>query len=54
LNGGGHSRDAEVRELLSDDFIAQLVPFLSKLDGMQWSSVLAQVRDLSLRPRRHA
>ncbi len=51
---GGHNQQSEIRDLLSDDFISQLLPYLSKLDGMQWSSVLAQVRDLSLRPRRNA
>ncbi|HXE91094.1 MAG TPA: helix-turn-helix transcriptional regulator [Terriglobales bacterium] len=54
LLNGGHSRDAEIRELMADDFIAELIPYLQKLDGMQLSSILAQVRDLSLRPRRHS
>jgi len=30
------------------------VPFLVTLDAMQKASILAQVRDLTLRPRRHA
>jgi hypothetical protein len=30
------------------------MPFVSQLNGMQLSSVLAQVRDLTLRPRRSA
>jgi transcriptional regulator with XRE-family HTH domain len=51
---GGQNQQSEIRELLSDEFISQLLPYLSKLDGMQWSSILAQVRDLSLRPRRNA
>lgn len=51
---GGVNQQSEIRELLSDEFISQLLPYLSKLDGMQWSSILAQVRDLSLRPRRNA
>ena len=51
---GGHNQQSEIRDLISDDFISQLLPYLSKLDGMQWSSILAQVRDLSLRPRRNA
>jgi len=54
LDGGDRSRELEIRELLSDDFIAELLPFVAKLNGMQWSSVLAQVRDLALRPRRHS
>ncbi len=51
---GSDGREAEIRELMNDAFIAELVPYLTQLDGMQWSSVLAQVRDLSLRPRRHS
>src|SRR6266403_6250025 len=38
LNGGNRTREDEIRELVADDFIAQLVPFVSKLNGMQWSS----------------
>jgi transcriptional regulator with XRE-family HTH domain len=50
ITGGGH--EDEVRELIKDDFIAELVPFLTKLTGMQWQSVMAQMRDMSTRPRR--
>lgn len=52
LNGGARSRQDEIRELLADDFIAELVPYLSKLNGMQLNSILAQVRDMTIRPRR--
>jgi transcriptional regulator with XRE-family HTH domain len=51
---GGRSHDDEVRELMTDDFIAQIVPFVSQLNGMQWASLLSQVRDLTTRPRRGA
>jgi transcriptional regulator with XRE-family HTH domain len=54
INGGDNGRQNEVRDLLADDFIAQLVPFVVKLDAMQQASVISQVRDLTLRPRRHA
>jgi len=54
LNGCGRTLDDDIRELMADDFIAQLVPLVAKLDGMQWQSLLAQVRDLALRPRRSA
>jgi hypothetical protein len=37
---------------MGDEFIAELIPLISKLNGMQWSSVLAQVRDMTIRPRR--
>ena len=45
-------REDEILELMGDDFIAELIPLISKLNGMQWSSVLAQVRDMTVRPRR--
>ena len=54
LLNGSDGREAEIRDLMNDTFIAELVPYLTQLDGLQWSSVLAQVRDLSLRPRRHS
>jgi transcriptional regulator with XRE-family HTH domain len=49
---GGH--EDEIKDLMNDTFIAELVPFLSKLNGMQWQSVLAQMRDLTTRPHRTA
>ena len=48
----GHSREDEIKELLADPFVAELVEFTSKLNAMQLSSGLAQVRDLVLHPRR--
>ncbi len=54
LSGGERSRQEEVRELTQDPFVAELMPFLSQLNGMQMSSILAQVRDLTVRPRRSA
>jgi transcriptional regulator with XRE-family HTH domain len=50
----GPSREDEIHELLSDPFIAELVEFTSKLNSMQLSSVLAQVRDIVLHPNRGA
>src|SRR5690349_22614494 len=52
LKGCSRTREDEISELMQDDFIAEVVPLLSKLDAMQKSSLLAQVRDLSIRPRR--
>ncbi len=52
ISGGQCSRDEEVGELMRDQFIAELVPFLGRLNGMQWQSVLAQMRDRTTRPRR--
>ena len=54
LNGGERTRQEELRELMSDNFIAEMLPFVSQLSAMQLNSVLAQVRDLTLRPRRSA
>ena len=54
LSGGERNRQEEIKDLMQDQFIAELLPFVSQLNGMQLSSVLAQVRDLTLRPRRSA
>src|SRR6476620_2058146 len=54
LSGGERNRQEEIAELVKDQFISELMPFVSQLNGMQLSSVLAQVRDLTLRPRRSA
>jgi transcriptional regulator with XRE-family HTH domain len=54
LSGGERNRQEEVRELMEDQFVAEVMPYLSQLNGMQMSSILAQVRDLTIRPRRSA
>ncbi|HLW54677.1 MAG TPA: helix-turn-helix transcriptional regulator [Candidatus Angelobacter sp.] len=54
LKGSSRSLDDEIADLMHDDFICQVMPFLEKLDGMQRSTLLAQVRDLTLHPRRTA
>ena len=54
LSGGERSRQEEIHELVQDQFIAELLPFVSQLNGMQMSSILTQVRDLTVRPRRSA
>jgi transcriptional regulator with XRE-family HTH domain len=54
LKGSSRSLDDEIADLMRDDFIAQVMPFVEKLDAMQRSTLLAQVRDLSLHPRRTA
>jgi transcriptional regulator with XRE-family HTH domain len=54
LSGGERSRQEEVRELMEDQFVAEILPFVSQLNGLQMSSILAQVRDLTIRPRRSA
>ncbi len=52
LINGGCSPQQEIRELMSDDFIAELAPCLPMLDPMQRQSLLAQVRDMTLRCQR--
>jgi len=54
LRGGDQTRQDEVNNLMADEFIAQLLPFVAKLDAMQRASIISQVRDLTIRPRRHA
>ncbi|HSY12056.1 MAG TPA: helix-turn-helix domain-containing protein [Verrucomicrobiae bacterium] len=54
LHECGPSREEEIKDLLADPFIAELVEFTSKLNTMQLSSVLAQVRDMVMHPRRGA
>src|SRR5208337_1666258 len=48
------SRDDEINELLADPFIAEMAAFTKQLDGMQRTSVLAQIRDMVAHPRRGA
>jgi transcriptional regulator with XRE-family HTH domain len=52
LKGCGRSIDDEIDDLMTDELIAQMMPFLAQLDATQRSTLLVQVRDLSLHPRR--
>ena len=54
LLAGGRNETLSVRELLADEFIAELCAHLPRLSAMQWQSVLAQVRDMTLHTRRGA
>src|SRR6202012_5485410 len=49
LSGGERNRQDEISELMKDPFIAEMLPFISQLNGMQMSSILTQVRDLTMR-----
>ena len=51
-NGSSHNK--QVEELMADEFIAELMPYVNQLDAMQRSTFLTQVRELALRPRRTA
>jgi transcriptional regulator with XRE-family HTH domain len=52
LKGGVRSREDEIRELMSDDFISEIMPYVGRLNGMQWANILGQVRDMTVNPRR--
>jgi transcriptional regulator with XRE-family HTH domain len=54
LRGATRTVEDEIEDLMKDEFIAELVPLMAKLDSMQRSSLMAQMRDLSVRPRRSA
>ncbi len=54
LKGSSRSLEDEIADLMHDEFIAEVVQYMDKLDSMQRSTLLAQVRDLSIRPRRSA
>ena len=54
LTGGERTRQEEVRELMEDQFVGEILPFVAQLNGMQMSSILTQIRDLTVRPRRSA
>ncbi len=54
LCGGERNRQEEISELMKDPFVAELLPFTTQLNGMQMSSVLNEMRDLTLHPRRSA
>lgn len=51
---GTGTRQREIDELMADEFIREVAPFVLKLDPMQRSTFLAQVRELTTRPRRTA
>jgi len=46
--------ESETRELVSDEFMAELLDFAHQLNVAQWTSVLNQVREMTLKPRRSA
>ena len=54
LTGGERNRQEEIRDLVKDPSFAEMLPFINQLNGMQMSSILTQVRDLSLHSRRSA
>jgi transcriptional regulator with XRE-family HTH domain len=53
LTTTGRTLEDEIRELQSDEFIAELMPYMRQLNGMQLATVLNQVRELTVMPRRN-
>lgn len=54
LRNGEPSLEDQIRELQGDEFIAEMIPYLRKLNAMQWTSVLNEVRTMTTQPRRTA
>jgi len=54
LNEGGRTIDDEIRELASDEFIAEVMQYLPELNPVQQSRILGHVRDITAMTRRTA
>lgn len=54
LLSGANSREDEIKSLMSDPFISELMMDVHRLNVLQMSQVLTQVRDMTLHPRRMA
>jgi transcriptional regulator with XRE-family HTH domain len=54
LLSGANSREDEIKSLMSDPFIAEMMMDIHRLNLLQMSQVLTQVRDMTLHPRRMA
>ena len=54
LRNGEPSLEDQIRQLQADDFIAELIPYLRKLNSMQWTSILNEIRTMTMQTRRTA
>ena len=54
LNPNGRTLEDEIRELMSDEFVSELMPHISKLNSMQKATVLNEIREMTLMTRRSA
>lgn len=52
LKGSTRTLEDEIGDLMQDQFMSELVPYIKQLDPMQRSTLLSQMRELSIRPRR--
>jgi hypothetical protein len=46
--------EEQIRQLQGDDFIAELIPYLRKLNSVQWTSILNEIRTMTMQTRRTA
>src|SRR5215470_2266414 len=46
LKGTARTLEDEIADLMHDDFVAQVMPFLGQLDAMKRSTLLAHIRDM--------
>jgi transcriptional regulator with XRE-family HTH domain len=54
LRNGEPTLEEQIRQLQGDEFIAELVPYLRKLNSVQWTSILNEIRMLTTQTRRTA
>jgi transcriptional regulator with XRE-family HTH domain len=54
LRNGEPTLEDQIRQLQTDDFIAELIPYLGKLNSVQWTSILNEIRAMTLQTRRTA
>jgi transcriptional regulator with XRE-family HTH domain len=54
LKGSSRTLEDEITDLVQDQFMSELLPYVKQLDAMQRSTLLSQMRELSVRPRRSA
>jgi transcriptional regulator with XRE-family HTH domain len=54
LHQGEPRLEDQIRQLHNDEFIAELIPYLRKLNSVQWTSVLNEVRAMTTQSRRTA
>ncbi|MGA2960312.1 MAG: helix-turn-helix transcriptional regulator [Candidatus Korobacteraceae bacterium] len=54
LRNGEPSLEDQIRQLQADDFIAELIPYLGKLNSVQWTSILNEIRTMTMQTRRTA
>lgn len=52
LTTTGRTLEDDIRELMGDEFIAELIPLIPKLNPIQQTTILNQVRELTVMPRR--